>query len=372
MARIFRILRVILVLAIVALGILALVISHDSPCGQAPVVADGVARMKAFTYRCYGSADVLRLENVAKPVPADDQVLVRVRAASVNPLDWHYLHGSPYFMRLGIGIGTPDDPRLGVDFAGVVEAVGSSVKGFRPGDEVFGGAGGAFADYVTVRESRALAPKPSNVTFEQAASIPIAAITALQALRDEGQIKAGQKVLINGASGGVGTFAVQIAKSFGAEVTGVCSTRNLDLVHSLGADHVVDYTTEDFTTGSDHYDLIVDLVGNRGLSDLRRVLTSNGRLVIIGGPRGNWIGPMTGALKAYLMSPFVDQEMGMMMARLTQQDLVALGELVKAGKLTPVIDRTYPMSELPEAIAYLEQGHARGKVVISVEQPATP
>ena len=224
---------------------------------------------------------------------------------------------------------------------------------------------------MTVRESRALAPKPSNVTFEQAASIPIAAITALQALRDEGQIKAGQKVLINGASGGVGTFAVQIAK-FGAEVTGVCSTRNLDLVHSLGADHVVDYTTEDFTTGSDHYDLIVDLIGNRGLSNLRRVLTSNGRLVIIGGPRGNWIGPMTGALKAYLMSPFVDQEMGMMMARLTQQDLVALGELVKAGKLTPVIDRTYPMSELPEAIAYLEQGHARGKVVISVEQPATP
>lgn len=368
MARIFRFMRILFVLALVALGAFALVISHDSACGESPVAANGSAPMKAWAYRCYGSADVLKLETLAKPLPADDQILVRVHAASVNPLDWHYLHGTPYIMRMGSGIGAPEDPRLGVDFAGVVEAVGKDVKTFKPGDAVFGGAGGAFADYVTVRQSRALALKPERLTFEQAAAIPIAAITALQALRDEGRLQPGQRVLVNGASGGVGTFAVQIAKSLGAEVTGVCSTRNLDMVHSLGADHVIDYTREDFTRGDVRYDLIVDLVGNRGIGEIRRVLAADGRLVIVGGPRGNWLGPMTGALKAFAMSPFVDQQMGMMLAQMDQADLVTLGELVDAGRLTPVIDRVYPMQQLPQAIRYLEEGHARGKVVVTISE----
>ena len=303
MARIFRFLRILFVLALVAIGVFALVISHDSACGEAPPMPGGSTAMQAWTYRCYGSADVLKLENVAKPVPGDDQVLVRVRAASVNPLDWHYLHGAPYIMRMGSGIGAPEDPRIGVDFAGTVEAVGKAVSRFKPGDAVFGGADGAFAEYVIVRDSKALAAKPGKLTFEQAASIPIAGLTALQALRDAGQIQAGQKVLVNGASGGVGSFAVQIAKSFGAEVTGVCSTRNLDMVRALGADHVVDYTREDFTLGDVRYDLVVDMVGNRGPFEIKRVLAPKGRLVIIGGPRGNWIGPLTPTIKALIASP---------------------------------------------------------------------
>lgn len=370
MARIFRFLRIVFVLALVAIGVFALVISHDSACGEAPPLPGGSTPMQAWAYRCYGSADVLKLESLAKPVPGDEQVLVRVRATSLNPLDWHYLHGTPYIMRMESGIGVPGDPRLGVDFAGVVEAVGSKVKKFKPGDEVFGGAGGAFADYVLVRQDRAVALKPARLSFEQAAAINIAGITALQALRNEGKLQAGQKVLINGASGGVGTFAVQIAKALGADVTGVCSTRNRDMVRALGADRVVDYTQEDFTRGDVRYDLIIDLVGNRGIGEIRRVLAADGRLVIVGGPKGNWIGPMTGALKAFAMSPFVDQQMAMMLARTDQTDLETLGEMVDSGKLAPVIDRVYPMQELPEAMRYLEEGHARGKVVVTIGEAA--
>ena len=234
--------------------------------------------MKAIVSRCYGSPAVLRLENIAVPTPKDDEVLVRVRAASVNPLDWHYMRGTPYLVRTESGYGTPENPRLGVDFAGTVEAVGRNVKRFQPGDEVFGGKTGAFAEYVTIREGRAIAVKPTNVTFEQAASVPIAGLTALQALRDKGKIHAGQKVLINGASGGVGTFAVQIAKSYGAEVTGVCSTRNVELVRSLGADHVIDYTREDFTKDDQRYDLILDNVGNHTLLRVPARFESQGRL----------------------------------------------------------------------------------------------
>src|SRR5256885_5602748 len=253
-----KILSVILILVAAGVMWLAFRLSHDSPCGAALVLAAKAQLMKAIVHRCCGSPDVLRFEDIERPTPADDQLLVKVHAASVNRLDWHYRRGTPYLVRTDSGFGKPEDPRLGVDFAGTVEAVGKNVKRFKAGDEVFGGRHGAFAEYVTVREERAVVLKPANVTFEQAASVPIAGITALQALRDKGRIHSGQKVLINGASGGVGTFAVQIAKSLGAEVTGVCSTRNVDLVRSIGADHVIDYTREDFTQGAQHYDLILD------------------------------------------------------------------------------------------------------------------
>jgi NADPH:quinone reductase-like Zn-dependent oxidoreductase len=323
--------------------------------------------MKAIVYRCYGSPDVLEFEDVEKPTPADNEVLVKVHAASVNPLDWHYMRGSPYIMRLGSGLGAPKDSRLGVDFAGTVEAIGKNVTRFKPGDEVFGGRSGAFAEYVIVPDDRALAHKPSNATFEQAASMPIAAITALQALRDKGQLKPGQKVLINGASGGVGTFAVQIAKSFGAEVTGVCSTRNVEMVRSIGADHVFDYTKEDYTESGQHYDLIIDNVGNHSLSANRRVLNPEGIFVIIGGPKGNWLGPLMSPIKALMLSPFVGQEFVMLLARMDKDDLSILGDLMEAGKVTAVIDRRYRLSEVPAAIRYSEEGHARGKIVIDLE-----
>jgi NADPH:quinone reductase-like Zn-dependent oxidoreductase len=327
--------------------------------------------MKAIVYCNYGVPN-LKFQEIEKPTPEDDQLLVKVRAASVNPLDWHFVEGTPYFMRLiGVGLRKPKDTRLGVDFAGTVEAVGKNVTKFKPGDEVFGGRTGAFAEYVCVREPRAVALKPANITFEQAASVPIAAITALQGVRDKGKVQPGQKVLINGASGGVGTFAVQIAKSVGADVTGVCSTRNLDMVRSLGADHVIDYTKEDFTKGDQRYDVILDNVANRSLSECRRVLNPNGRYVLIGGGganEGRWLGPgLTQALKAMVLSKFVSQKMGMMMGELNQKDLTALADLMQSGKVTPVIDRTYKLSEIPQAIQYLEQGHARGKVVIAVD-----
>jgi len=264
----------------------------------------------------------------------------------------------------------PKDTRLGVDFAGTVEAVGKNVAQFKPGDDVFGGRGGAFAEYVCPRADRAVAIKPANITFEQAASVNIAGITALQALRDKGKVQPGQKVLINGASGGVGTFAVQIAKSFGADVTGVCSTRNLDMVRSLGADHVIDYTKEDFAKTGQQYDVILDNVPNHSLSDCRRVLTPKGKYVMIGGGGPNdsrWVGPFGRVIATMMVSPFVSQEMGMMMADVSQKDLTILSDLMQAGKVTPVIDRRYKLSEVPEAIRYLEEGHARGKVVITLE-----
>ena len=325
--------------------------------------------MKAVVYCNYGVPN-LKFQEIEKPTPADDQLLIKVRAASVNPLDWHFIEGTPYFMRaMGVGLRKPKDTRLGVDFAGTVEAVGKNVTKFKPGDEVFGGRTGAFAEYVCVREARAVAVKPASVTFEQAASVPIAGITALQGVRDKGKVQPGQKVLINGASGGVGTFAVQIAKSYGADVTGVCSTKNLDMVRSLGADHVIDYTKEDFTKGAERYDVILDNVANHSLLECRRALTPNGIYVLIGGGSANeqgLIGPLINPIKAMLLSPFVKQTMGMMLAELNQKDLTALADLMQSGKVTPVIDRTYTLSELPQAIEYLEQGHARGKVVVKV------
>ncbi len=353
---------------VVALGSLALAMSHDSACAPAPALPANAQTMQAIVSRCYGPPEVLRLEAIAKPVPKADELLVRVHAASVNPLDWHYMRGRPYLVRLSAGMGAPEVPRLGVDFAGTIEAVGSAVTHFKVGDEVFGGRTGAFAEYVTVRESRAVVLKPANVSFEQAASVPIAAITALQALRDKGQVQPGQKVLVNGASGGVGTFAVQIAKAFGADVTGVCSTKNLSLVQSLGADHVVDYTRDDFTKGSEHYDLIVDTVGTHSLLEYRRVLNPKGSLVMVGSASlGDWIGFLITPLDAIILSQFVSQKFAPFLAELNPKDLSILGELMQSGKMTPYIDRRYSLKELPAAMRYVEAGHARGKVIITIE-----
>ncbi len=356
---------VILAGATIALG---QYMSYTAPCGAAGALPAGAISAKAIMQRCYGSPGVLRYENIVKPTPAADEVLVRVHAASVNPLDWHYLEGTPYLVRADRGIGKPTDPRLGVDFAGTVEAVGRDVRRLKVGDEVFGGKLGAFAEYVTVREARAVTIKPRNVSFEEAAAVPIAAVTALQALRDKGHIHAGQKVLINGASGGVGTFAVQIARSYGAEVTGVCSTRNLELVRSLGADHVIDYTHEDFTQGTERYDLIVDIVSTHSPLDYKRVMTPKGIYVMVGSTEpGNWFGFLAKPLEGLLLGPFVSQQFGMMLAELNPRDLAILANLMQTGKLKPVIDRRYPLSQTAEALRYLEKGHARGKVVLLVE-----
>src|SRR6184192_3342494 len=363
---IFRLVLVVLVLAF--LFVFVAYWRSTNNCGKTAAPTNPI---KAIVYCDYGVAN-LKLEDVEKPVPNDDQILVKVRAVSVNPYDWHFIEGTPKFMRAMIGgLRKPKDTRLGVDFAGTIETVGKSVTQYKPGDEVFGGSTGAFAQYLCRRATGSVAPKPAGLTFEQAASMNIAGITALQGFRDKGKVQPGQKVLINGASGGVGTFAVQIAKSYGADVTGVCSTRNLDMVRSLGADHVIDYTKEDFTKGDQKYDVILDNVANHSLSECRRALTPNGIYVLIGGGGVNesrWLGPgLTHAFKAMFLSKFVSQKMGMMLAELNQKDLTALADLMQSGKVTPVIDKTYTLSELPQAIEYLEQGHARGKVVVKVD-----
>jgi NADPH:quinone reductase-like Zn-dependent oxidoreductase len=367
MKRRYKVLSVVLVLAAATASALAVTLSHNSPCAAAQPPPPGAPLMKAIVSRCYGSPDVLKLEEIAQPLPADNRMLVKVHAASVNPLDWHYMRGEPFVMRPGAGIGAPDNIHMGVDFAGTVVSVGKDVTRFKPGDEVFGGKGGAFGEYVSVAEKGSVAIKPANVTFEQAAAVPIAAVTALQALRDKGKIQAGQTVLINGASGGVGTFAVQIAKSYGARVTGVCSTRNLAMVRSLGADQVIDYTQEDFTKGSQRYDLIIDTVGTHSLSNYRRALNPHGSLVIVGSlDKGRWLGPLTGMIDVWLYSSFVGQKPIFMLAELNPEDLDVLRDMMQAGKITPVIDRRYALNEVPDAIRYLEQGHARGKVVITI------
>ena len=366
--RIRRVLRRVFYAIIILIAALALYAWVTGARQEA--IETGEPHMKAVVYTEYGSPDVLQIRDIRKPVPNDDEILVKVHAAAVNPLDWHFIRGTPFIGRLGLmGLRKPKVPRLGVDYAGTVEAVGKNVRLFKPGDEVFGGKTGAFAEYLCTRADRAVTVKPANVTFQQAASVPIAGVTALQGLRDKGHVQPGQKVLINGASGGVGTFAVQLAKLFGGEVTGVCSTRNLELVRSLGAERVIDYTKEDFTKGKERYDVILDNVGNQPLSGFRRALNSKGILVMIGGggPNdGGLIGPMGRPVKALLMSPFTSQKMGMFMAELTKGDLTALGDLMQTGKVTPVIDRIYPLREIPDAIRYLEEGHARGKVVINV------
>jgi NADPH:quinone reductase-like Zn-dependent oxidoreductase len=366
----YRILNGVLLLLAAAVIAGMLLMSHTSPCEpSAAALPSGATTMKSVLSRCYGSPEaVVSYEDALKPSPAADEVLVRVRAASVNPLDWHYVEGTPYLVRLDRGLGTPDDPRLGVDFAGTVEAVGKGVTRFKPGDEVFGGKLGALSQFVSVRETRAIALKPDNVSYQQAAAVPIAAVTALQALRDKGHVHAGQKVLVNGASGGVGTYAVQIAKSMGAEVTGVCSTRNVELVRSLGADHVIDYTREDFTQRPERYDVILDNVGTHSVLAYRRVLNPNGIYVMAGSiTPGKWFGWLETPLEAWLLSPFMSQKFSMFLADLNREDLAVLASLMQSGKMTPAIDRSYKLSESAQALAYLEKGHARGKVVVGVD-----
>lgn len=318
--------------------------------------------MKAIVYHRYGSPDVLQCEEVEKPAIGDSQLLIKVCAAAVNPLDWHYLRGQPYIMRLQSGLLTPKDTRLGTDVAGMVEAVGRDVTEFKPGDAVFGVCGGAFAEYARVSK-RALALKPANMSFVQAAAVPVAAFTALQGLRDHGNIQAGQQVLINGAAGGVGTFAVQIAKAFGAEVTGVCSTRNVELVRAISADRVIDYTQTNFTHSAQRYDLILDCIGNHALSACRRVLQPKGAYIIVGGP-------LVRGIQALALARLVSQKLVMFIAKPNTADLSFMHDLMAAGKVTPVIDRCYSLPEVAEAIRYLEKGHARGKVVITLAEPS--
>jgi NADPH:quinone reductase-like Zn-dependent oxidoreductase len=323
--------------------------------------------MMAIVQDAYGSPDVLELREIDKPRSAEDEVLVRVHAAGVDQGVWHLMAGLPYLVRIaGVGLRAPKNPVRGYDVAGRVEAVGENATRFKPGDEVFGTCRGSFAEYAAARADR-LALKPANLTFEQAAAVPISGYAALQAVRDRGKVRAGQRVLIIGAGGGVGTFAVQLAKAFGAEVTGVCSTTKMELVRSIGADHVIDYTREDFVDGPNRYDVILDIAGNRSLSQLRRVLAAEGTLVIVGGEGGGrWLGGIDRQLRAHVLSPFVRQKLGTWISTEREEDLETLRELIEAGEIAPVVDRTYPLSEVPDAIRYLRKGHARGKVVITV------
>src|SRR5882757_9796905 len=337
------------ILVLSFLAFLAVFIAYWRSTNDCGHTAGPANPMKAVVYCDYGVAN-LKLEDVEKPTPTDDQLLVRVRAASVNPYDWHFVEGTPYVMRaMGVGLRKPKDTHLGVDFAGTVEAVGKNVTQFKAGDEVFGGRGGAFAQYVCPRATRAVALKPANVSFEEAASVNIAAITALQALRDKGKIQPGQKVLINGASGGVGTFAVQIAKSLGAEVTGVCSTHNVDLVKSLGADHVIDYTKEDFTKGDQRYDVIYDLVNNHSFAERRRVLKPGGICVLAGvggsGMRKETLFNLASSLSASLRSKFSNEKFVMFGVDINKKDLGALRDLTEGGKIAPALTKIYPLTE---------------------------
>jgi NADPH:quinone reductase-like Zn-dependent oxidoreductase len=323
--------------------------------------------MKAAVLDRFGSPDVVEVREIDAPLPADDELLVRVRAASVNPADWYGVTGRPYIARPTMGLRKPKSNRLGVDFAGTVEAVGTNVTQFRPGDEVFGGRSGAFAEYLCVREDRAVVPKPANVTFEEAAAVGVAGLTALQGLREKGQLQPEQKVLINGASGGVGTFAVQIAKALGAEVTGVCSTRNVEIARSLGADRVIDYTREDFTRSDRRYDVLFDVAGSRSWSECRRVLEPRAILVIVGASKGTrLLGPLSHIASVRLASMRGSQKAVFFVAKFNKADMEALRELLEAGKVKPVIDKRYELSEVADAFRYLGEGHAQGKIVITV------
>lgn len=320
--------------------------------------------MKAIRYYRYGGPEDLRLEDIEPPKPDPDRVLVRVKAASVNPYDWHFMRGKPLLVRFFAGLFKPKNNGLGADFSGVVEAVGANVTQVNPGDEIFGESQGAFAEFVTAA-AKSIALKPANLSFDEAAGVPMAGFTALQALRDIGELQSGQTVLINGASGGVGIFAVQIAKSMGGEVTGVCSSRNADMVRSLGADHMIDYTKENFTEGSKHYDIILDNIGNHSLSTCRRVLTPHGRFLLVGADYGGggYLGSM---IKMPLMSRKKGKKLLGVMAANRQSDLLKLKEMAESGAIRPVIDKRFPLAETPAALAYVETGHARGKVVISI------
>jgi NADPH:quinone reductase-like Zn-dependent oxidoreductase len=365
-----RIAAGLLAVLVIALGIFAVSISRTDACGPTPALASDATPMMAVVRRCYGPPDVLAIEKIEKPVPEDDQLLVKVHAASVNPADWHHVRGEPYLMRLDAGFGTPKAFRVGIDFAGTVESVGKDVTRFRPGDEVFGGKFGALAEYIAIDQDGNLAAKPASLSFEEMGAVNVGALTALQTLRDRAQLTPGQKVLINGASGGVGTFAVQIAKALGAEVTGVCSSRNVELVRSLGADHVIDYTKEDFTQTSERYDVVMDNVANRDILDVRRILKPGGKHLIIGGggPDANpWIGAVWAPLKGFVVSWFVDEDIAFFLSHVSAEDLATIAGLMEQGKVRTVIDRRYPLAEAAAAMRYLESGRARGKVVVTID-----
>jgi NADPH:quinone reductase-like Zn-dependent oxidoreductase len=355
-------------LVAVVLGIGAFTVAYARSTNDCPLPGGTVGDGNQAWIQCeFGAPDVLRLHTFARPTPSDSEVLVRVHAVSLNPADWHYMRGTPYLARMVMGLRKPSAVETGTDFAGVVAQVGAAVTTVTVGDTVFGAANGAFRQWVTVRASRVVR-KPVAVTLEQAASIPVAGITALQGVRDHGKVGPGMRVLVNGASGGVGTFAVQIAKALGAQVTGVCSSRNVELVQSLGAERVIDYTREDFTATDERYDVIVDMVGNHPLGALRRVLTPTGTYVMIGGSSGSWVDPLPRVAMNALYDRFGDQRMRFFIAKITAADLGAMQRLIEAGQVQPVIDKTYPFSELPQAMRYLETGRARGKVVVRVTE----
>ncbi len=352
-------------LLVAGVGVLAAVLSNTSACAPSPAAVAGPT-MKAWVARCYGPPEVMAMEDAPVPALEDGRVLVRVHAAGANPLDWHTLRGEPRIMRLSSGLGAPEDPRVGVDFAGVVEKVGKDVTGIAAGERVFGIAAGAFAEFVAARPAR-IAKIPDGISFEQAAAVPIAAVTALQALRDKGRLQAGQKVLINGASGGVGSYAVQIAKILGADVTGVCSTRNVEMVRALGADRVIDYTQADFTDSGQRWDLIIDTVSNHGVFDLAGVLADDGALVVVGSNNDEaFLGPVWRFLANALADPFVAPRLEGILAETSAEDLNWLATQMAAGKLRSEIDRRFALAEADEAIRYLETGRARGKVVIAL------
>ena len=358
---------VVLTVAVLALGV---AMSHNDPCPSSAGATPGADSMKAVVHRCYGTPEVLRIETVAKPVPGPDDVLVKVHGVSINALDFHIVRGAPYLMRLGEGWGTPHDVWLGADYAGTVEAVGSNVTRFKIGDSVYGlsGANRAFAEYVVVRGNGWLEQMPANLTFEQAAAVPVAGLTALQAVRDHGKVHAGQKVLINGAAGGVGSFAVQIAKALGADVTAVTSTGNLDLMRSIGADHVIDYTREDFTQGAQRYDVIIDCGGGHSFLDFRRAMVPHGIFVLVGDAHmGDWLQPVGKFLAGPIfLSRIVSQQFVTFIANPSQPDLQTLRDLIQSGKVRPVIEATYPLDKMGPALAHLETGRTRGKIVFTV------
>ena len=365
----YKIINGFLAVIILMIASLAVAIGYTSDCEPSLSNTASNKAMRAIIYRCYGGPDVLELVEMDKPVPADNEVLVKVRAAGTNPADYHYMRGSPYLMRLLIGLGEPTSNKLGTDFSGVVEAIGSDVTQFKVGDHVFGGRKGAFAEYITVREDGAIALKPDNVTHEQTATIAIAAVTALEAIRDKGQVKAGEKVLINGASGGVGTYAVQIAKYLGADVTGVNSTRNVDMVLSLGADRVIDYKKESYLNQVVKYDVIIDMVANHSLSENLDLLNAGGRLVNVGSvDKGDWIQVLYTPIKTLFMNPFLDDKQIIgFVASIEKDDIDFLGKMMVDEKLIPRLDKGYELAKTADAIRHLETGRARGKIYITMD-----
>ena len=353
-------------LLIIGLGVLAWQISYNTPCPEPQLLTTAEAGGRAVRAHCYGGPEVLQIVETTIPEPGPKEIRVRVARAAVNPLDYHFMRGAPYVMRLMTGTGAPSSPGVGRDFAGTVDAVGSEVTRFKVGDRVFGGANGAFSDYIVRSETGSVAAIPDNASFDQAASLPVAAITALQAIRDQGEVKPGDKVLINGASGGVGTYAVQLAKAMGAEVHGVCSTRNVAMVKDLGADKVYDYKKEDYREAGERYDVIIDNVGNHSLRSNHALLVEGGRMVLVGGSKGNWVGPLIGPVEAMLLSLFVDESVSTFVASLEQVDLEALAEYLARGELDSQIDRHYPLEQVADAVAYSESGRARGKILLDI------